>query len=192
MYCRFQKIQPVTLLEFYIVSMPERRLVKANPHAVPLMLDIVESTLSLPSGGALHRQVIDGFASQSATETSFGQCEYFLGFEEHFPFGFVGLKALDDCGEFCGPFLYRDYVGKGLGDYLMTEIIRLARAEEMRLLFTMIPRDATRAQDFLIRNDFESISGDAGFIKRWRDGLLADRPLESGMVLFARLIGLDE
>ena len=171
--------------------MPERRLVKANPHAVPLMLDIVESTLSLPGGDALHRQLIDGFASQSATETSFGQCEYFLGFEEHFPFGFVGLKAVDDCAEFCGPFLYRDYIGKGLSDFLMTEVIRLARGEELRLVFTIIPREATNAQDFLIRNDFELISGDAEFIKRWRDGLLANRPLETGTILFARLVGLD-
>ena len=148
-------------------------------------------TLSLAGGDVLHRLLIAGFASKSATETSFGQCEYFLGFEDHFPFGFVGLKAVDDCGEFCGPFLYRDYVGKGLGNYLLTEITRLARTKELRLLLTMIPCQADRAQDFLIRNGFELISGDAEFISRWRDGLLADRQLESGTVLFARLVGSD-
>lgn len=168
--------------------MSERRIVKANPHAISLMLDIVESTAFLPGADRLRADFMEWFSSQAAAQLSFGGCEYYLGFEDHFPFGFVGLKPLDDCGELRGPFLYRDYLGKGYGEYLLSHIHDLARNRELHLLYSLIPEDAQKAQSFLLRNGFELISADPQFIKRWRDGLLADSQLEVGSALFARLI----
>jgi len=168
--------------------MSERRIVKANPHAIPLMLDIVESTAFLLGAEQLRKRFIEMLSSQAATQTSFGSCEYYLAFEDHFPFGFVGLAPLDDCGELRGPFLYRDYLGQGYGEYLLSQIHDLARSRELRLLYALIPADAQKAQSFLVRNGFELVSADSQFIKRWRDGLLADACLETGTALFARLI----
>ena len=172
----------------YIIPMPERRLVKANPHAIPLMLDIVESTTFLPGGDQLRARLVEMLSSQAATQMSFGSCEYYLAFEDHFPFGFVGLATLDDCGELRGPFLYRDYLGQGYGEFLLSQIRDLARDRELRLLYTLIPADAPKAQSFLVRNGFELVSIDTQFIKRWRDGLLAETSLEAGTALLARLI----
>jgi len=168
--------------------MSERRIVKAGPHAIPLMLDIVESAAFLPGGDHLRTRFIEMLSSQAATQTSFGSCEYYLAFEDHFPFGFVGLKPLDDCGELRGPFLYRDYLGQGYGEYLLSQIHDMARGRALRLLYALIPADAPKAQSFLVRNGFELVSTDSQSIKRWRDGLLADACLETGTALFARLV----
>jgi N-acetylglutamate synthase-like GNAT family acetyltransferase len=168
--------------------MSERRIVKANTHAIPLMLDIVESTAFLPGGDQLRARFVEMLSSQAATQTSFGSCEYFIAFEDHFPFGLVGLAPLDDCGELRGPFLYRDYLGQGYGEYLLSQIHDLARSRELRLLYALIPADAQKAQSFLVRNGFELVSADSQFIKRWRDGLLADAHLETGTTLLARLV----
>jgi GNAT superfamily N-acetyltransferase len=172
----------------YIIPMPERRLVKANPHAIPLMLDIVESTAFLPGGDQLRARFVEMLSSQAATQMSFGGCEYYLAFEDHFPFGFVGLAPLDDCGELRGPFLYRDYLGQGYGEYLLSQIHDMARDRELRLLYALIPADAQKALNLLIRNGFDLVSTDPQFIKRWRDGLLADACLVTGTALLARLV----
>jgi N-acetylglutamate synthase-like GNAT family acetyltransferase len=172
----------------YIIPMSERRIVKANPHAIPLMLDIVESTAFLPGGDQFRARFVEMLSSQAATQMSFGGCDYYLAFEDHFPFGFVGLAPLDDCGELRGPFLYRDYLGQGYGEYLLSQIHDLARDRELRLLYALTPADAQKAQSFLVRNDFELISTDSQFIKRWRDGLLAETALETDTALLARLI----
>jgi GNAT superfamily N-acetyltransferase len=168
--------------------MSERRIVKANPHAIPLMLDIAESTAFLPGGDRLRARFVEMLSSQSATQTSFGNCEYYLAFEDHFPFGFVGLAPLDDCAELHGPFLYRDFLGQGYGEYLLSQIYDLVRGRELRLLYALIPAEASKAQSFLVRNGFEFVSTDSQFIKRWRDGLLADVSLETGTAMLARLI----
>jgi hypothetical protein len=55
-------------------------------------------------------------------------------------------------------------------------------------LYALIPADSQIAQSFLVRNGFELVSADSEFIKRWRDGLLADACVETGMALFARLV----
>lgn len=168
--------------------MSERRIVKANPHAIPLMLDIVESTAFLPGGSQLRARFVEMLSSQAATQTLFGSCEYYLAFEDHFPFGFVGLATLEDCGEVRGPFLYRDYLGQGYGEYLLSQIHDMARDRDLRLLFALIPADTLKAQSFLVRHGFELISTDSEFIRRWRDGLLADACLETGTALLARLV----
>ena len=172
----------------YIIAMSERRIVKANPHAIPLMLDIVESTAFLPGGEQFRARFVERLSSQAATQASFGNCEYYIAFEDHFPFGLVGLAPLDDCGELRGPFLYRDYLGRGYGEYLLSQIHNLARDRELRLLYALIPADASKAQSFLVRNGFELVSTDSQLLKRWRDGLLADACLETGTALLARLV----
>jgi N-acetylglutamate synthase-like GNAT family acetyltransferase len=168
--------------------MSERRIVKANHHAIPLMLDIVESTALLPSGDQLRARFVEMLSSQAATQTSFGGCEYYLAFEDHFPVGFVGLAPLDDCGELRGPFLYRDCLGQSFGEYLLSQVHDMAREKGLRLLYALLPADARIAQSFLVRNGFELVSTDSQFIKRWRDGLLAETLLEPGTALLARLI----
>jgi N-acetylglutamate synthase-like GNAT family acetyltransferase len=168
--------------------MSERRIVKANTHAIPLMLDIVESTAFQPGGDQLRARFVEMLSSQTATQTSFGAYEYYLAFEDHFPFGFVGLAPLDDCGELRGPFLYRDYLGQGYGEYLLSQVHDMARSRELRLLYALIPAEARKAQSFLVRNGFELVSTDSQFIKRWRDGLLADACPQAGTALLARLV----
>jgi GNAT superfamily N-acetyltransferase len=183
-----KKSPPPSSAGTYIIPMSERRIVKAGPHAIPLMFDIVESTAFLPGADQLRARFVEMLSSQAATQTSFGSCEYYLAFEDHFPFGFVGLAPLDDCGELHGPFLYRDYLGQGYGDYLLSQIYDIARDRELRLLYALIPADAQKAQSFLAHNSFELVSTDSQFIKRWRDGLLAETCLETGTVLLARLV----
>lgn len=175
----------------YICIMPDCRIVKANPHAIPLMLDMVDSTNYLPGGDRLAESFAERLAAVSATLSSFGSAEYFLGFEDHYPFGFAGFAAIDDCAELIGPFLYRDYLGKGLGVFLLNQICDTVRLRELRLLFALIPSEASQAEGFLIRSGFETVSADPEFIKRWRDGLLAEIRLEERVVLLARLISLD-
>ncbi|GEM_PF-1940077 len=184
-----QEISTVGADVGYIAPMPERRIVRANHHAIPLLIDIVESTAFLPGGDKLRTRFIDELSSHAATQTSFGAGEYYLGFADHLPFGFVGLTPLDDCAELRGPCLYRDYLGQGYGGYLLSEIVNISCRRELHLLYELIPTGAQEAWSFLIRNDFELISTDSPFIKRWRDGLLADLPVEDGTALFARLIG---
>jgi N-acetylglutamate synthase-like GNAT family acetyltransferase len=169
--------------------MPDRRFVKANPHALPLMLDIVESTASLAGGSALHAQLIDELSSQAVSQASFGGTDFYLGFEEHFPFGFAGIESVDDAGRLYGPFVYRDYVGKGYGNYLFQEIVNVATDKGLRLVFALIPAEAVTARSFLSQRNFDLISADPDFIKRWRDGLLAEMELEPEVVLWARLTG---
>jgi N-acetylglutamate synthase-like GNAT family acetyltransferase len=183
-----KKSSPSVSIRTYIIPMSERRIVKANPHAIPLMLDIIESTAFLPDTDRLRARFVELLSSQAVTQMSFGGCEYYLAFEDHFPFGFAGLAPLDDCGELRGPFLYRDYLGQGYGEYLLSQIHNLARDRELRLLYTLIPADAQKAHSFLVRNGFELISSDSQFIKRWRDGLLAETTLETGTALLARII----
>jgi N-acetylglutamate synthase-like GNAT family acetyltransferase len=183
-----KKSPPPVSAGTYIIPMSERRIVKANPHAIPLMLDIVESTAFLPGGDRLRAEFVEMLSSEAATQSSFGSCEYYIAFEDHFPFGFVGLAPLDDCGEVRGPFLYRDYLGQGYGEYLLSQIHDMARSRELRLLYALIPADAQKAQSFLVRNGFELISTDSQFIRRWRDGLLADACLETGTALLAQLV----
>ena len=183
-----KKSPPSASAGTYIIPMSERRIVKANPHAIPLMLDIVESTAFLPGGDRLRARFVEMLSSQAATQMSFGSCEYYVAFEDHFPFGFVGLAPLDDCGELRGPFSIATISVKGYGEYLLSQIHDMARSRELRLLYALIPADAQKAQSFLVRNDFELISADSQFIKRWRDGLLADAPLETDTALLARLI----
>jgi N-acetylglutamate synthase-like GNAT family acetyltransferase len=171
--------------------MPERKCVRANPHAVPLMLDILESTAEFPDNDILARQLAEEIGSHSASSLSFGEVDFFLGFEDHFPFGLVGLKTLDDCGRLYGPFLYRDYLGRGLGSYLFAEILAVARDQELRLLFALAPIKSDQARNFYLRSGFDQISSDPEFIGRWREGILADLQIASATALFARLVAED-
>jgi N-acetylglutamate synthase-like GNAT family acetyltransferase len=171
--------------------MPLRRISKANSHAVPLLMDIIESTAYMPGVDLIKNRLTATLASGSADDLSLGSCNHFIVFEDHFPLGFIGLSPMEDCGEIIGPCLYRDCFGRGLGEHLLEHLFSIARLRELRLLFVLAGADAPHAASFLVRQGFEPVSSDHEFIKRWRDGLLADIPLQPATTLFARLLDVD-
>jgi GNAT superfamily N-acetyltransferase len=114
--------------------------------------------------------------------------DYLIAFERFIPFGFVGAETIDDCCRLVGPYLYRDYLGRGYGKFLLQAAISRAHTEGALVLYSLGQRDAAWFTRFLLRSGFEAISDNPEDIRRWRDGLLAGRSLPVGTTLFARLI----
>ena len=168
--------------------MPDRRIVKASARATPLLLDIVESTAHLTESTLHTRRVEDAIEAASATDLSLGHCSYFIGFEDHLPFGFIGLGAREECGEVVGPYLYRDYLRKGYGSFLVNHLLEIAEDIDLHIFFVLASQNDPSIVPFFTHNGFEVISDDPEVISRWRDGLLADHELVRGSILLARLV----
>lgn len=172
--------------------MPDRRIVKASNHALPLLRDIIDSTSFLikdsPAHGSIPGILEPSFGGDYSPESQ----EYFVGFEDHLPFGFVGFAPEEDCAEVFGPFLYRDFLHRGCGTCLLGYLIDLAKSRNIRVLYLLMPIRDERAIAFFSRNGFEVVSDSPEFIKRWRDGLLAARPIADGAILLAQVLGIDD
>ena len=168
--------------------MSEIRYSNANVHALPLLLDIIDSTTFLFEDFRPSWRLHEEIEAASATGLSLGRGEYIIGFQDHSPFGFVGLYENEECGELFGPFLYRDYFRKGLGTLLFHEICNLARSKEMTIIYSLLPNNATWAISFFTHCGFESISDEPEIIKRWCDGLLADKKIPEYSLLMAILL----
>ena len=172
--------------------MPDRRVVKANHHAVPLLLDIAESTTSLydeagQAYAALFEKLEFGSEDLDVTGT-----EFFIGFEDHTPFGFVGLTKIEDCGELIGPYLYREYLRRDYGDFLAEYAIDVARTRELRILIVLVRTSSYKLIDFFARNDFDVVSDETDFIKRWRDGILEEMEIAEGTSLLVQILGSED
>ncbi len=167
--------------------MSTRRVTKANQHARVLLQDIADSTSWLYETPALELRPVDDFSSLFEHPHAMRR-DYFIGFEKHIPFGYVGLQVLDEAAEIVGPFLYREYLGQDYGRYLLEYVLDIARAREAGIAFTLTPCQATWAVNFFSRNGFDPVSSELEFIKRWHEGLLADRELPPETVLFARIV----
>lgn len=162
----------------YIAGMPDRRFSTANQHAIPLLEDIVESTRYLYANPTDQSPPLLDFVHIDE-ERELGRREFYIGFEDHFPFGFIGLVNHKIAAEIIGPFLYREYLGRGYGGDLL-DYARLHAADRGEtLIFALVPATAPWALSFYARQGFDFLSGQPEFIRRWNDGLLADRyPLE--------------
>ena len=167
--------------------MSSRRVTKANQHARILLQDIADSTRWLYETPQFEDHQADDFASLYEHPHALRR-DYFIGFEKHIPFGYVGLQVIEETAEIVGPFLYREYLGQDFGKYLLEYAVDVSRAREAGIIFTLVPGDATWAVNFFSRNGFDPVSSDPEFVKRWHDGLLAARELAAGIVLFACMI----
>lgn len=172
--------------------MPDRRILKASDRAVPLLLDIIQSTKSLTEGSLASITLLSNSSESSDQVAVPNTAEFFIGFEDHLPFGFVGTIPLEDCGELKGPYLYRDYLHKGYGAFLLNYVVEQARSRKIRVLFLLIQSAAGLDVNFFRRNGFEIISDDVQYMRRWHDGLLAARSIPAGSILLARIPGIDE
>lgn len=167
--------------------MSSRRVSKANQHARVLLQDIADSTRWLYETPELEDYPTDNFSALFEHPHALRR-DYFIGFEKHIPFGYVGLQVLDDAAEVIGPYLYREYLGQDYGKYLLEYVIDVARAREAGIAFSLAPSWATWAVNFLSRNGFDPVSSEPEFIRRWHDGRLASRELPEGTVLFASIV----
>jgi GNAT superfamily N-acetyltransferase len=171
----------------YIAEMSSRRVTKANHHARVLLQDIADSTRWLYETPQLEEYPPDNFSSLYEHPHALRR-DYFIGFEKHIPFGYVGLQVLDEAAEIVGPFLYREYLGQDYGKYLLDYALDVARAREAGIAFTLVPSGADWAANFFSRNGFDPVSAEVEFLRRWHEGVLAARELPGGIVLFASLV----
>ncbi len=167
--------------------MSTRRITKANQHARVLLQDIADSTRWLYETPLLEDYPRDDFAALYEHPHALRR-DYFVGFEKHIPFGYVGLQVVDEAAEIVGPFLYREYLGQDYGKFLLEYALDVARARESGIAFTLSPCRATWAVNFFSRNGFDPVSSEPEFIKRWHEGILAARELTGEVVLFAKIL----
>jgi GNAT superfamily N-acetyltransferase len=176
---------------FAIIGEPmeeTRRVIRATRRAVPLLTDIISSTSYLYAEVLPAEELAWPPNAQERIRAEITSADYLIGFEHNLPFGFVGIEKIEACCRLIGPYLYREYLGKGYGEFLLDFGIKLASATGLNPIFLLVHRQATWATAFFGRHGFEQISDDPEFIRRWRDGILADYPLPGNQVLMARLL----
>ncbi len=151
--------------------MPDRRIVKANAHALALLRDLNELTLAtvdLPVRQLWQDEFASLLNADSATDC------YLIGFEDHLPIGYVLYHPLDQVAELRGPFLFPEYRETDAGEFLIERARRLAQSNNLFVLITLVPRSLTWCGIAYDSASFDEISSDTEFIRRWNDGLLAD------------------
>lgn len=167
--------------------MAERKLTRARRAAAAMVQDIIDSTAHFyypwipPDAYApLPRE-------HDLLEVELEQGTFWAGFENHLPFGFVGLMAREGAGKLVGPYLYRDYLGCGCGKVLLDQALADARELQLNPIYVLVHREAAWALSFYRRWGFEVIAEDPEFIARWHDGLLAGEDIPHDHVLLASL-----
>ncbi|MCK4857590.1 MAG: hypothetical protein KAT58_06465, partial [candidate division Zixibacteria bacterium] len=107
--------------------MAEKRLARAGQHAIPLILDIIDSTFYLYGEILEPEELAPREITAKQVVGWLKRGEYRIGFENFMPFGFVGCEAMADCCRLIGPYLYREYLGQEYGKFLLDAGIRWAR-----------------------------------------------------------------
>lgn len=170
----------------YIVSMPDVRYLRAGPRALPLLQDLHEQTLA-PLPPDVAAMWADDFADL-LLESEEPSTVYILGFADHSPLGYVKCSVDDLTMEISGPFLYPEFSSASSATGLLDQVCELARFRERRLIYCMCPQPLLAVREALGESGFEEVSSEREFIKRWRDGLLADHLLAENCLLFALLL----
>lgn len=170
----------------YIVAMPDVRYLRAGPRALPLLQDLHEQTLA-PLPPDVVAMWADDFADL-LLENEEPNTVYILGFADHVPLGYVRCTFDEQTLEISGPFLYPEFNLANSAAGLLDQVCELARFRERRLIYCICPRPLLTVREALRESGFEEVSAKQEFIKRWRDGLLADHLLAEDCLLFALLL----
>jgi GNAT superfamily N-acetyltransferase len=168
--------------------MSERRVIRATGRALTLLADIVASTSYLYAATLPPDEYTRVIGGEERIKEQLSVGDYLIGFEEHLPFGFVGAEKVEESCRLIGPFLYREYLGRGYGRFLLEYGIKLARGTGLNPIYQLIHRKADWAVNFFTHWGFEQISDDVEFIRRWHDGLLADKSVPENHLLMALLL----
>ncbi len=168
--------------------MSEKRVIRATGRALTLLADIVASTSYLYAAALPPEEYTQVVGNEEKIKARLSVGDYLIGFEDHIPFGFVGAERVEDCCRLIGPCLYREYLGRGYGHYLLDYGIKLARATGLNPVYQLIHHRADWAVSFFAHWGFEQVSDDIEFIKRWHDGLLADKSVPENHLLMASLL----
>lgn len=166
--------------------MSNLRIVRAGQHALTLLVDIREnaerelSEETLPLTNDSYSEL-----HEHATECSY---HYFLGFEDHMPFGYVRISIDEGECEIVGPYLYPDYNRQELQIVLIEHALDFMRSLKVRLVYVLVPLAYTGSADAYSSSHFEDISDNVEFMKRWHDGVLAHRSIPTNTRLFARIL----
>lgn len=169
--------------------MSDLRIVRAGQHALTLLSDIRENA-EHGLGEETTRLTSDSYTElhDHATECS---THYFLGFEDHMPFGYVRISIdYHEC-EIVGPYLYPDYNRHELQHALIEHALEYMQKLKVRLTYVLVPLAYTGLAEAFLSSHFEDISDNVEFIKRWHDGVLAQRAIPGNTRLFARLLDSD-
>lgn len=166
--------------------MSELRIVRAGQHALTLLVDIRENAQR-----GLCDDLIefagDDYAGlhEHATETS---THYFIGFDDHLPFGYVRISIDDGEGEVTGPYLYPDYLRSELQTALIEFALEFMQNLSVRLVYALALTVIPGTVEAYSNARFEDLSDDPQFIKRWHDGILAQRTIPAQTRLLARIL----
>jgi len=169
--------------------MPELRYLRAGRRALPLLQDILEAVLNGQSA-EVQAMLQDDFAELLNADDN-PDISYLVGFEDHLPIGYIKCIHTELTLELVGPFLYIDYATVEYSNYLINKARSYMASQESRLIFALIPESLISVNASYPVAGFDEVSNQIELIKRWRDGLLADRLLAPGAILFAQLIDSD-
>ncbi len=166
--------------------MPDVRYLRAGPRALPLLQDLLEQTLA-PLPPDIAAMWADDFA-ELLIESDEPGTVYILGFSDHSPLGYVKCILDDQTLEICGPFLYPEFDSAASARGLLDQVCELARFRQRCLIYCICPQPLLTVLEALREAGFEELAAEREFIKRWRDGLLADHLLAQNCLLFALLL----
>ncbi len=167
-------------------AMSEVRIVRAGKHAVTLLADIHENAVRDLGDTLIHFANDDfGGLHDHASECS---THYFIGFEEHLPFGYIRISIDDGECEISGPYLYPNYLHRDLQTTLIEFTVDYMQNLKVRLAYALVVTAIPGAKEAFSSARFEDISDDPLFIKRWHDGILAHRAVPPDTQLFALIL----
>lgn len=166
--------------------MPELRIVRAGQHALTLLSDIHDNALRELSEDLILFGADDyNGLHDHATECS---VHYFIGFEDHRPFGYVRISIDEGECEITGPYVYPDYLRGDFQAALIEFAVDYMQNLKVRLVYALVLTAIPGIAEAYTNTHFEDLSDDPQFIKRWHDGVLAHRVIPSGTQLFARIL----
>jgi hypothetical protein len=166
--------------------MTDIRIARAGPHALALLTDIRDNAARQSSSelAPSDRNSFDDLY-EHATECS---VHYFLGFADHRPFGYLRLAIEEGEAEISSPRFYPEYQSPIYTSSLLEFAIAFLQKQSVRMVYSLTrPANDTELEGY-VDALFEDISDDPEFVRRWHDGILADRPIPAGTKLFVRLL----
>jgi GNAT superfamily N-acetyltransferase len=166
--------------------MTELRIVHAGLHALTLLCDIREN-LVRDFAEDVQAFLQDDYESLNVSASE-SNTHYFIGFADNSPFGYLRVSHDESAAEIKGPFLYPDYRSSELSSRLIAHALSVIARLRVPLVYSLVPaQDIGTAEDYA-HAQFEYISDDIEFLKRWHDGIVADRSIPNGVRLFVRLL----
>ena len=170
--------------------MSDVQFVRAGPRALALLSDIRENAVRGcdPSERSF---LFDDFAElhEHATESS---VHYFIGFSGHMPFGYLRVSVDDKEAEIKGPFVYPDYSDPTLSAQLIEHALDFLQKLKVQLMYSLVVPGQAKLIGVYGDLLFEDLSSEGEFLRRWHDGILADRGIPPDTRLFAHLLEISE